>query len=73
MAFYELFTGGIAEQLKLIRKTRYLNADLFTQAFKQSMNSFLTDHSLVYDKDGAKCEADRSTSVELFAVVCEGS
>ena len=37
MSFYELFMAGIVEQLKLIRKAKYLTADLFTTQFKQSI------------------------------------
>jgi len=46
MSFYELFMNGITEQLKLIRKTPYLQGKLFTKQFKQTLCTIRTEPSI---------------------------
>ena len=46
MSFYELFMSGIIEQLKLIRKAKYLTTDLFTPQFKQTLCTIRTEPSV---------------------------
>jgi len=46
MAFYELFMVGMTEQLKLIKRAKYLCTDLFTSQFKQTLSTIRAEPSV---------------------------
>lgn len=46
MSFYELLMVGMNEQLKLIKRAKYLSTDLFTPQFKQTLSTIRTEPSV---------------------------
>jgi len=72
MAFYELFTGSITEQLKLLHKARYLSDNLFSNQFKPR-NIINKINSIMYFKNRTKYKINSSTYVKLFIMVIKRS
>ena len=46
MSLYEILMVGMNEQLKLIKRAKYLSTDLFTPQFKQTLSTIRTEPSV---------------------------